>query len=59
MLARFLSRVCLSTRRLAQNLGWRLAAATMPAAPTPVVGTLADLVRSKPALIAKSALLRQ
>ncbi len=59
MLARFLSRVRLTTRRLAQTLGRRLAAATMPAAPTPVVGTLADLVRSKPALITENALLRQ
>jgi len=59
MVTRLLSRMRHMAQRFAQSLGRRLAAVTMPAAPTPVVGTLADLVRSKPALIAENALLRQ
>ena len=39
--------------------GRRLAAATKPIAPVPVAATLADLVRSRPALVAEHALLRQ
>ncbi len=59
MLTRLLSCVRPIARRLAQALGRRLAAVTTPA-PSPLVGgTLADLVRSKPALIAENALLRQ
>ena len=42
-----------------QALRRRLLAATKPAAPGLVAGTLADLLRSKPELVAESALLRQ
>jgi len=59
MLARLLSRIRQTARRLAQAPGQRLAAATTPAASPLVGGTLADLVRSKPALIVENALLRQ
>ncbi len=59
MLVRLLSRVRRATRGLAQALGRCLAAATTPAASPLAGGTLADLVRSKPALIAEHALLRQ
>ncbi len=62
MLAHLLPRVprvtCLG-RRLAQALEQRLLAATKPGAPVLVAGTLADLARGKPALIAENALLRQ
>ncbi len=59
MLAHLLHRVARVGRHLVQAFGRRLAAATTPAVPLPVVGTLADLVRSKPALVAENALLRQ
>ncbi len=59
MVTRLLSRVRQIARRLAQTLGRRLAAVMTPAASPLVGGTLADLVRSKPALIAENALLRQ
>jgi putative transposase len=59
MLAHLFHRVARVGRHLAQALRRRLAAATRPAAPTPVVGTLADLARSRPALVAENALLRQ
>jgi len=59
MVTCLLSRVRQIARRLAQALGQRLAAATTPAASPLVGGTLADLVRSKPALITENALLRQ
>ena len=42
-----------------QALGRRLLAATKPAAPPLLAGTLADLLRSKPELVAENALLRQ
>ena len=58
MVTRLLSRVRQAARRCAQAMGRRLAATTPVAAPL-VGGTLADLVRSKPALIAENALLRQ
>ncbi len=58
MLTRLLSRVRQTARRLAQVLGRRLATTTPVAFPL-VAGTLDDLVRSKPALIAENALLRQ
>jgi putative transposase len=45
-------------RTCMRHLGRRLAAATKPSAVPLVVGTLADLPRSKPALIAENALLR-
>ncbi len=59
MVTRLLSRVRQAARRCAQAVGRRLAAATTPVAAPLVGGTLADLVRSKPALIAENALLRQ
>jgi len=59
MLVRLLSRVRQTARCLAEALGRRLATATTPVASPLVGGTLADLVRSKPALIAENALLRQ
>ncbi len=59
MLAPLLHRIARAGRRLAQALGRRLAATTAPAAPVPVAATLADLVRSRPALVAENALLRQ
>jgi len=59
MLTRLLACVRHTARRFAQALARRLAAATTPAAFPLVGGTLADLVRSKPALIAENALLRQ
>ena len=59
MPAPLLRRVARAGRHLAQALGRRLAAATTPVAPVPVAATLADLVRSRPALVAENALLRQ
>jgi len=59
MVTRLLSRVRQAARRCAQALGRRLATATTPPASPLVRGTLADLVRSKPPLIAENALLRQ
>ena len=59
MLTRLLRRCAQAGRSLARALGRRLAAATKPAAPPLVVGTLADLARSRPALVAENALLRQ
>ena len=59
MLAPLLHRIARAGQRLAQALGRRLAATTAPAAPVPVAATLADLVRSRPALVAENALLRQ
>jgi len=59
MFARLLSAVRQTARRLAHAMGRRLAATTTPVAAPLVSGTLADLVRSKPALIAENALLRQ
>jgi hypothetical protein len=46
-------------RTAAQALRRRLLAATRPARAALITGTLADLVRSKPELIAENALLRQ
>jgi len=59
MFARLLARVRQTARHFVQALGRCLAAATTPAASPLVGGTLADLVRSKPALITENALLRQ
>ncbi len=59
MVARLLARVRQIARHVAHALGRRLAAATTPAASPLVGGALADLVRSKSALIAENALLRQ
>ncbi len=59
MVTRLLACVRHTARRFAQALGRRLAAVTASAASPLVGGTLADLVRGKPALIAENALLRQ
>ncbi len=59
MLVCRLARVRQAARQFAQALGRCLAAATTPIASPLVGGTLADLVRSKPALITENALLRQ
>ena len=59
MLAALLSPVCHLGQRLLHSLHRRLLAVTAPAATRLVVGTLADLPRSKGALVAENALLRQ
>ena len=59
MLARLLRRVTCSIHATLQALRGRLLVAAKPAAPTPLQGALADLVRSKPELVAENALLRQ
>ena len=46
-------------RSLARALRQRLAIATKPAEPGVAVGALADVVRSRPALVAENAFLRQ
>jgi putative transposase len=46
-------------RSLARALQKRLLTATKPAEPSIAVGALADLVRSRPALVAENAILRQ
>jgi len=58
MLTRLFSRIACVGRRIVQALGSRMARATKPAGPVLVRGTLADLPRSKPALVAENALLR-
>ncbi len=55
---RLLHRLITVGRAAAQGLRRRLLAATRPAVMPLAVGTLADLVRSKPALVAENALLR-
>ncbi len=52
MLARLLRYVRYSGRAALQALRHRLAAATRPAATTPIAGALTDLTRSKPELVA-------
>ncbi len=59
MLARFLRRVLGTSRAALHALRRRVLAATKPAATVLPVGALADLIRSKPELIAENALLRQ
>jgi len=59
MLAHFLHRLARVVQHGAQASGPRLMAATRPAASVPVAGTLADLVLSRPTLVAENALLRQ
>ena len=59
MCSRLLCRLLAAGRTAAQALRRRLAAATRPAAAPPLSGTLADLARTKPELIAENALLRQ
>jgi transposase InsO family protein len=59
MCARLLSRLSAAARTAVQALRGRLLAATRPATAPLLTGTLADLARSKPELIAENALLRQ
>ncbi|HVA92795.1 MAG TPA: integrase core domain-containing protein [Chloroflexota bacterium] len=59
MFAKLLQRLATAGRRVAQSLRRRLLVATKPSPAAPHVGTLADLVRSKPALVLENALLRQ
>ena len=59
MLARFVRRVLGTGRAALSALRRHVLAATQPAAPVLIAGALADLRRSKPALVAEHALLRQ
>jgi hypothetical protein len=59
MLGRLLREVTRTAHAALQALHHRLLAATKPAALQLVAGTLADLLRSKPELVAENALLRQ
>jgi len=59
MLARLLCHVTATAHAVLQTVRRRLLTATKPAPPTLIAGTLTDLIRSKPALIAENALLRQ
>ncbi len=59
MLARLLRRLASAGCAVLRAVRDRLSAATKPAAPEMIVGTLADLTRSKPELVAENALLRQ
>jgi putative transposase len=59
MLGRLLREVARTAHTALQALHHRLLAATKPAAPQLVAGTLADLLHSKPELVAENALLRQ
>ncbi|HET7080261.1 MAG TPA: hypothetical protein VFM49_22740 [Chloroflexia bacterium] len=58
MLARLLRRVASTGRAVLRAVRDGLLAATKPAAPEMIVGTLADLTRSMPELVAENALLR-
>jgi hypothetical protein len=59
MLARLLRRVTHAASAVLRAARDCLSAATKPAAPPVLAGALADLARSKPALAAENALLRQ
>ena len=59
MCSRLLRRLLATGRAAAQALRRRLAAATRPATVPLLTGTLADLARTKPQLVAENALLRQ
>jgi putative transposase len=59
MCSRLLRRLLTAGRATARALRRRLAAATRPAAAPLVAGTLADLARTKPQLVAENALLWQ
>src|SRR5918997_414447 len=59
MCSRLLRRLLTAGRATARALRRRLAAATRPAAAPLVTGTLTDLARTKPQLVAENALLRQ
>ena len=58
MPARLLHRLIALARTAVQCVRHRLLAATRPATAPVAVGTLVDLTRSKPALVAENALLR-
>ncbi len=59
MFTRLLRRLTGAAHAVGQTIHRRLLAATRPAAAPLVAGTLADLLCSKPHLIAENALLRQ
>src|SRR6478752_2997401 len=59
MLTRLFHRCAQLERSLARALRQRLITATKPADEAVVAGALADLVRSRPALVAENAFLRQ
>ena len=59
MLARLVHRAAGTARAALQALRRRLLAATKPDTAAFIDGTLADLLRSKPELLAENALLRQ
>ncbi len=59
MFAHLLQRITDSGRAAAHALHRRLLTATRPSTGPLVAGTLADLARSKPTLIAENAFLRQ
>jgi putative transposase len=59
MLACLLRRVLDTGRALLSSLRHRVLAATKPSTAAPLAGVLADLLRSKPELLAENALLRQ
>jgi putative transposase len=59
MLARLVRHVATAGHAALRALRRRVLAAAKPAAPALVVGTLTDLMRSKPELVAENALLRQ
>ncbi len=56
---RLLHHLLAAGRATAQTLRRRLAAATRPVAAPLLTGTLADLARSRPELLAEKAFLRQ
>src|SRR4051812_4744488 len=59
MRARFLRRLASTGRAVLRAVRDGLLAATTPAAPEMIAGTLADLTRSRPELVAENAFLRQ
>jgi putative transposase len=59
ILARSLQRLLAASRRAAQAIGQRLLVATRPASAGFITGTLVDVGRSRPSLIAENAFLRQ
>ncbi len=59
MIARLFRRLSAVSQALARALERRLRAATKPAAAPLIVGTMADMGRSKPQLLVENALLRQ
>jgi len=59
MLTRLFRRCAHRGRSLARALRRRLLIATKPAEPAVAIGALTDLVRSRPALVAENAFLRQ